>query len=311
MAERSATAARAITKPGTLTPLIIEYTGGRRRRGELSPGAARDYRITLQLLDATFGQRPLERFGPRAIDRWLESIGDRAPETRREYLSRVKGFCRWLVAHGHISEDPTAHVPPVRVPRRVPVTLTESHVAQLLEHVAGDARGTAIVWIMVGCGARCIEVSRLLVEDYDPVGRTFILRGKAGHERVVPVPQEVASAVNRYLDEVGWQAGPLIRSKRDWDRGRGISSHTISLSVSEWLCGAGVKSRALDGRSAHGLRRTAASDVMDRTGDITIVQAMLGHSKVETTAKHYLRPTSMEKLRAGMEGRSYAGPPPT
>jgi len=68
---------------------------------------------------------------------------------------------------------------------------------------------------------------------------------------------------------------------------------------------AGVKAGALDGRSAHGLRRTAASDVMDLCGDITIVQELLGHRLVSTTAEHYLRRVPIESMRAAMEGRTY------
>lgn len=292
-----------MTDTTTLTPLIVRYTTTRRKRGEITAQTASDYRHTLALLDRSFGHRPIERLGPKAIDRWLEQIGDRAPATRREYLSRVRSFCRWLATEGHITGDPTDHVEPIRQARRVPVTLTERQVGQLLRHLHDDPRGLAVVWIMIGCGARCVEVARLQVEDYDPVGATFVLRGKAGHERVVPVPMEVASAVDGYLDAVGISAGPLIRSKRT--PSQGVSPKTLSIYLTRWLYAAGVKARGRDGRSAHGLRRTAASDVMDRTGEIRVVQAMLGHERVETTARHYLRPVTVEQMRQAMAGRSY------
>jgi len=44
---------------------------------------------------------------------------------------------------------------------------------------------------------------------------------------------------------------------------------------------------------------------MDRTGDIVVVQEMLGHRDVRTTAEFYLRRRSMAQLRDAMEGRAY------
>lgn len=289
----------------TLTPYISKYIGGRRRRGEISSTTASDLRYRLAKLDRSFGGRALNTFGPAAIDRYLETIGGLAPATRREYLSTVRGFCRWLSTQpGAPSGDPTSHVPCIHQPRRAPVTLTPHEVARLLLAAPG-LRSRAVVWLMVGCGARCVEVARLRVEDYDPKGRSIRLVGKAGHERVIPVPAAAAAAIDAYLDECGRVAGPLIRS--ELHPSRGVSPRTLSHYMRRWMRAAGVKTRALDGRSAHGLRRTAGSDVMDRSGNIRVVQAMLGHADIETTARYYLRQVTMDQMRDAMEGRSYDG----
>jgi integrase/recombinase XerC len=286
---------------GTLAPMVREYLRGRVARGEITRPTSVDLSYTLAGLVESFGRRPLSQLGPKAIDRWLESIGHHAPATRREYLSRVRGFCHWMVAQGHIVDNPTDHVPTIRQPRQVPRTLTTNEVAMLL-HACPDARARAVVWLMVGCGLRCVEVSRLDVQDYDADGRTISVTGKAGHERRLPVPCEVAAAVDAYLDEAGRPAGALIRARGTADR---LSPRTLSGYVRGWMVAAGVKTSPLDGRSAHALRRTAGSDVMDACGDIRVVQEMLGHVRIETTAMSYLRPVAMGKLRVAMEGRGY------
>lgn len=285
----------------TLGPHVHRYLTGRVRRGEITTKTAASYRYRLHQFATSFGRRPIDQLGPAAIDRWLEQIGHRAPATRREYLSVVRVFCRWMVAQGAIASDPTGHVAAIPQPRRAPVTLTAAEVAAVLAH-APDVRARAIVWLMVGCGTRCVEVARLRVEDYDPRGLTVRLVGKGGHERVIPVPSGAARALDAYLDEVGRCAGPLFRSRRD---GGPIRTETMSRYVRAWMIAAGVKVRPLDGRSAHGLRRTAGSDVMDRSGDLRAVQEMLGHASIETTARHYLRLVSMEQLREAMAGRDY------
>lgn len=286
---------------GTLTTHVSTYLAQRRARGEITASTAHDLRWTLGGLDRSFGDRPLSQFGPAAIDRWLESICGHAEATRREYLSRVRTFARWMVATGKLRTDPTAHVQPIRQSRRAPRTLNGVQVEALLA-VLPDRRARAVVLLMVGCGLRCVEVARLRVEDYD--GPTLTVCGKGGHERTLPVPAAVRRAVDDYLDQIGVVAGPLVRS--ELNQHRGLSPKTLSGYVRRWMRDAGVKARALDGRSAHALRRTAASDVMDLSGDIRAVQAMLGHARLETTAAHYLRPVTMEQMRDAMAGRKYA-----
>lgn len=285
----------------TLNPLISMYLRGRVSRGEITRGSAASIGYTLYGLARSFGRRPLNQLGVAAIDRWLEAIGSYAPATRREYLSRVRTFCDWLVFTDRLTLNPTRHVPPIRQPRTVPVTLTRAQVAAVLD-ACPDLRARAIVRLLVGCGCRCIEIERLRVEDYDPVDRTIILRGKALHERSIPVPAETARVVDAHLDLIGRVAGPMFVGERG-----PLKSATIQKYVRHWMRSSGVKKANLDGRSAHSLRRTAGSDVMERCGDIRVVQEMLGHMKIETTARSYLRPVPLGTLREAMEGRTYSG----
>lgn len=286
----------------TLTPLVASYLAQRGGQGDICSDTVAAYRYALIGFADCFGRRPLDRLGRKAIDRWLATIGHLAPATRRRHISTVRGFCRWLVETGKLRTDPCAHVKPVRQPRRQPRTLRPAEVGRLLS-VAPDLRARAIIWLMVGCGCRCGEVAALDVSDWDPITRTLLLRGKGGHERIVPVPTDAARAIDAYLDATGVVGGPLIRSHR-LPRA-GLAPHTIGRMVRGWMWEAGVKTAPLDGRSAHALRRTCASDVMDRVGDIRVVQELLGHQFAETTARHYLRPVSLDAMRDAMEGRAY------
>lgn len=287
----------------TLMPLANEYLRRRVARGEISRQTAQDFRYPLAGFARSYGARPLDKLGPKAIDRWLETIGHQMPATRRHRLSIVRGFCQWMVREGFIRKDPTSHVPPIRQPRRVPVTLHLDEVQQLLQRGCPDTRARAVAWLMVGCGLRCVEVSRLTNADYDRRARTLIIVGKGGHQRIIPVPDSVAAAIDAYQDDEGGRAaGPMFRSRLDGTSP--LSPRTVSIYMRKWMKKAGVKTQQLDGRSAHGLRRTAASDVMDRSGDVRIVQAMLGHVRIETTAA-YLRPVPLDRMREAMEGRDY------
>lgn len=282
----------------TLDTHTRTYVLGRWRRGEIGTATRDDLLYTLDTLAVTFGARPVAQLGPKAIDRWLETIGDRAPSTRRNYLSRIRGFCRYLLAEGVIRKDPTAHVGPIPQARKVPVTLTGDQV-DILEAQLPDLRARVVVSIMADVGARCVELARLQVEDYDPLQRRLVLRGKKDHEREVPITTATADLVDLYLDETGIVAGPLIRSRTD--PRKGLAPATFSHYLRNWMWDAGIKRRAMDGRSAHGLRRTCLSNVMEASGDIHVVQAVAGHARIETTARHYLRPVAVERMRSAME----------
>lgn len=67
-----------------------------------------------------------------------------------------------------------------------------------------------------------------------------------------------------------------------------------------------MKGARFDGVSAHALRHTAASDVLERSGSIVVVQELLGHADLNTT-RVYLRGASLEEMRHAMNGRDYSG----
>lgn len=287
----------------TLDWYIDAYVNERRQRGELSTGSVEDYRIRLRSLSVSFGRRSLSMFSERAIERWLESIGTMRAGSRKAYLSTVRLFCHWMTRRSYIAKDPTLEISSIAQPRSVPRALPAADVARLIA-ARPDSRSQVVLWLMVGTGLRCIEVSRLDVSDYDAIAGTILVRGKAGHERVLPVPAVLALAMKRYLDENGRQQGPLIRT--DDSTGRRVRTETISRLVGTWMIEAGVKRRRGDGISAHSLRHTAASDVLDVCGDLRIVQAMLGHANIATTSR-YLRRASLGQMRDAMEGRTYPG----
>lgn len=108
--------------------------------------------------------------------------------------------------------------------------------------------------------------------------------------------------MDAYLDRFPASFGPLVRSYRD--PSKSLGADTLSGMVAEWMRAAGVKRRSRDGVSAHCFRHTAASDVLDNCNDLRVVQQMLGHQHLTTTAI-YLRRASMGKMREAMAGRRY------
>ncbi|MGH9123028.1 MAG: tyrosine-type recombinase/integrase, partial [Acidimicrobiales bacterium] len=198
------------TGSATLAELADEYVTGRLARGEIAKASAIVIRERLASLARTTGVSAATDLDRAALLRWQASVGHLSQGTRRTYQSAVWCFVRWLVAEGILADDPTIGLAAVREPRRLPRALVTEDVRQVLR-TCPDARTRAMVWLMVGCGLRRVEVSRLQVRDYDELGRTIQLHGKAGHERMIPTPVDVASALDCYIAVRGHRDGPLFQ----------------------------------------------------------------------------------------------------
>lgn len=285
----------------TLAELADGWLSERVRRKTLDAMTARNYRSSLAGFTAHYGLGPPEHLTAGDIEAWLESRGHLSAATRRGDLTAVRGFTDALVRAGWLQRNPAADVAAVKQPESVPRALDPDQVAALLA-VCPDRRGRAICWLQVGEGLRCMEVAGLRVEDWSRSTGKLLVHGKNSRQRELPVIDNVTAALDDYLDEHPAADGPLIRSyRRPW---LPLTADTISGLVSEWMRAAGIKRSARDGISAHALRHTCASDVLEASHDLPLVQEMLGHRQLQTTSI-YLRRANLGRMRDGMTGRSY------
>jgi site-specific recombinase XerD len=295
----------------TLDDLIMRYVGERIRRGEIQGTTARNVRNHLVMFSASFAARPLDQLGPRSLERWVEEMtkADLAKSTQALRISSVRGFAKWCVRNGHVVKDWTMDSPVIRRPRRMPRDMTNDHVRAALKQ-ARDERERLLVLLTWGCGLRCVEVSRLNVDDYERATSRLFVVGKAMHERWVSVPPAVRAAIDAYLATETHMSGPLIRT-HTCDKRR-LGPERISGILGRLCRDAGFKVRNYDGRSAHGFRAAGASDLLEAAdGDLLVVQEFLGHANPATTGL-YLRQAGMARQAAAQNRRELGaeGPDP-
>lgn len=289
----------------TLTPLVHAYLRDRRAEG-LCAATLTKHRIVLEDFESTFGRRPLEQLGERAVLRWLEghthpSNGRRAwaDSTRSVSVSIIRTFARWCERNGQ-TRPWSAHIPKVRRPTTV-VRFVESDDFATTLSAAESSRERLILWLLFGCGLRCVEVSRLRMEDWSRIDGVLRVTGKAMHQREVPVPDAVRQALTDYLAEHPVSSGQIVR--RADGCSRGISANTVSSLTRRMLRRAGVKGAPYDGVCAHGMRAAAATAVLESSQDVRIAQALLGHRDLSSTSK-YLKRAGVETVRAALAARS-------
>ena len=283
-----------------LALLADRYALERFRRGEISALTATSYHYNLR----TFAE--FVRVAPRGltkghVQRWLEQTGLSAATTRMR-LSQLRQFCRWLIEHGHLKVDPTAGVKGPREPRRLPRGLPATDVDELIE-ASPDARTRLAVFLMVQEGLRRKEVAGLQFGDVDMAERTMLVRGKGDHERVLPISTETWGALTAYLEEWPGKSGPLLRSYRDGMSGLAPSS--FGRAVSATMYASGAKKNPYDGRSAHSLRHTMATDMLKGGAHLRDVQSALGHATIVSTQRYL--PLVVNDLREAIGGRKYRG----
>lgn len=283
-------------------------------KDDFSPGTAARYRGYLLAFSATYGDRPIKKFRHTHVTKFLQTRGHLASSTRRAQFSCMRQFCEWLVLNGMVDKNPLSKrrkwVP--SQPQRQPRALEETPVADLFSLGVPDRRGRAIVALMVGCGLRCVEVSRLMVEDWNRGTNIILVTGKRSNERYLPVPPMVQRHLEAYLMKYPGPTGfPMLGQVHD--RSRPLAPQTISKYVAQWMTAAGVKRMPRDGISAHALRHTAATDVLAqvernphlKVNALQVVQAMLGHQSLATTEAYLSLEEARRHLGPAMSGRDY------
>jgi integrase/recombinase XerC len=206
------------------------------------------------------------------------------PNTRRSYRATMRVFFDWARAAGLVQASPAELVPTTKLPRARPHPLPERAYRTAL---ATTTDKPLRIGIQLGgqCGLRRSEISRVRREDVAPdlVGYSLRVVGKGGHERMVPLPDDLADQL--LAQPAGW----LFPSPRR-------PGHPVTPgAVGKWI------SEAIGpGHTTHSLRHRCATVALWRNGgDLRAVQELLGHAKPETTALYTLIPDSA--VRAAME----------
>jgi integrase/recombinase XerC len=142
-------------------------------------------------------------------------------------------------------------------------------------------RDTAIMELLYATGIRVSELCGLDLGDLDDGRRTVRVLGKGSKERVVPVGQPAARAVQRWRD-----AGrPLLVTQRSGPalylgaRGGRLDPRTARRVVHARIAAVG----SVPDTGPHGLRHSAATHLLEGGADLRSVQEILGHASLATT----------------------------
>lgn len=201
--------------------------------------------------------------------------------SRARKLSAIKSFYKYLtVRTRQLEENPVQDLEYPKLRKSLPRYLTLDQSAALLRSVDGPskARDFAILMIFLNCGIRRSELVNLNLSDvYEDRIRVI---GKGNKERIVYMGSSCKKAIDAYLierNQVVLSDNRALFGSRDHNR---ISASAVHRLVKKHLLEAGLDPTKL---SAHKLRHTAATLMLQNGVDVKTVQEVLGHENLNTT----------------------------
>jgi integrase/recombinase XerD len=219
-----------------------------------------------------------------------------AQSTRARRLSSIKQLFRFAFEEGWRSDNPTLQIRGPGRTKRLPKTLSEEEVSQLLEAARGlgrnafeRARNTCLIEVLYATGMRASELVELPISAVRGDPRMLLVRGKGNKERMVPLSPPARDALKNWLilrDEVEEEARIAKGQKpsRFVFPSRGKSGHLTRVGfyqlIKEIAVQAGISP---DKVTPHVMRHAFATHLLAHGADLRAIQTLLGHADLSTT----------------------------
>ena len=176
----------------------------------------------------------------------------------------------------------------IREPQKLPLVMSVDEMKRLLA-VVGNLKTRVLLSLGYGCGLRASEIVRLKVKHIEIEQKIIrIEQSKGRKDRYVKLPDEMRGLLRQW-----WKARPsrhdagrplqerwLFPSRKSADRP--ITTRHLNRLFHEAADAAGIKK----GVTLHTLRHSFATHLLEDKKDIRVIQALLGHTKLETTARY-------------------------
>ena len=195
--------------------------------------------------------------------------------SRARKISAIRSFFKYLTMKAKLlDENPVQDLDSPKIPKTLPRYLTLEESQRLLSAVEGKnrERDYCILCIFLNCGLRISEIVGLNVSDYR--GESLRVVGKGNKERTVYLNDACRDAIDRYLEVRKLLAPPRVTAMFLSNRRARISCDSIQVMVKKNLTKAGLDASLY---SAHKLRHTAATLMLQNGVDVRTLPEVLGH----------------------------------
>lgn len=189
--------------------------------------------------------------------------------TMRWTTAIIRPYYRYLRDRGIRPDDPAALLPIPRQPVHLPRPISEDQLALAI----ASAPRRLLPWLLLAgwCGLRAVEIAGVHRESFslDADGQTWLLVvGKGSKERYVPVPEWVWARIEPGLPAAGPCWGLLYTPDKP------LTARHVSQYTATYLHSIGLS------ETLHTFRHRVATEVLHQTGDLRLVQDLLGHANL-------------------------------
>ncbi len=190
--------------------------------------------------------------------------------------------------------DLAAEIYHIREPQKIPLVMSQDETRRLLA-VASSLKARTLLSLGYGCGLRAGEVVRLKIKHIDSAQKIIrIEQSKGRKDRNVMLSSETLALLRQW-----WKARPSWHDagtplEERWlfpglRRGKPMTTRQLNRLFHEAADAAGIRK----GVTLHALRHSFATHLLEDGTDIKFIQALLGHDKLDTTARYTRVATGM------------------
>jgi site-specific recombinase XerD len=190
--------------------------------------------------------------------------------------------------------DLAAEIYHIREPQKIPLVMSQDETRRLLA-VASSLKARTLLSLGYGCGLRAGEVVRLKIKHIDSAQKIIrIEQSKGRKDRNVMLSSETLALLRQW-----WKARPSWHDagtplEERWlfpglRRGKPMTTRQLNRLFHEAADAAGIRK----GVTLHALRHSFATHLLEDGTDIRFIQALLGHDKLDTTARYTRVATGM------------------
>lgn len=258
-----------------MTPLRQRFIEDMQLRG-LAPTTQRSY--THYVADfAKFYNTSPEKLDLEAIRQYeLYLLNERklAPESINSFVSSVQFLYQVTLEMPWGKEC----FPRVRRAHKLPVVLSLEEVGRLFDHI-GSLKHRAALMLCYGTGMRVSEAVKVRIADIDSERMLIrVVEGKGRKDRYVMLPTKLLAVLRCY-----WRAArPKDYFFPSWREGKHMNPAALASACRGAAERAGIAKRV----TPHTLRHSFATHLLEAGTDTRVIQVLLGHSRIDTTARY-------------------------
>ena len=208
-----------------------------------------------------------EGLGGKSLQRWLSSL---------------RSFFQFCIRRGWLKNNIADGIAAPKSPKALPKVLDADQAAQFVQ-VEGDdfinKRDRALVELIYSSGLRLAEAVSLNLTDIDWGDAMLTVTGKGRKTRTLPIGSHAIKALTDWLDARKLYTQNDEHALFTTQRGQRISHRAVQMRLQQLSIKQGMDNPV----HPHMLRHSFASHMLESSGDLRLVQELLGHANISTT----------------------------
>ena len=270
-----------------LHAFVTQYLDGIRQSQRRSGKTIEAYQRDLRQATIFFGEdTDIRALDTLSVISWVRSLSSQRITGRSigRKLSALRGLFQEALNQRLIESNPATNVRAPKAGKHLPNTLSPDAMQRLLDSPIDPndieaIRDQAIYELLYSSGLRLAEALGLTISDVHGIPEELRILGKGNKERIVPVGKKARDALSQWMEQ-----------RSEWDRaqtdrlfitkkGQSVSPRTIQRRLDLRAKAAGLDQHV----HPHALRHSAATHLLESSGDLRVIQEFLGHQSLTTT----------------------------